>query len=194
METCSKVLNLKTDLAQQIGELNRAGVLRDLMAKSQPSDSAILSLSDSGAPALSILRRSAEDGSLLQTSLDADGHMNGRTLMHLPEHLSKKIDITMLKTRASGLPNKSENVRILLGVPPQDRYSFARALDAQSELSLPTVFERDVTSIKVVNLGMQNLIEGSSDASSSPRASKSAEDDEKVRGNRIEEYSQLRSS
>jgi hypothetical protein len=145
------------------------------MGQSQPGNSAMLSVNDPGVPALSTLRRSAEDGSLIQSSLDSDGNMSRRRLMHLSKNVAKQTDITMLRPRRAGIHDDTENVKILPGVPSQDLYSLIRAHNQPSEVSLPAVFERDVGSIGVINASIQNLLEASS---FSPLAAKSAKDDD----------------
>ncbi|KAF2451636.1 hypothetical protein P171DRAFT_450463 [Karstenula rhodostoma CBS 690.94] len=164
LATRSRVLDSESGISQHIGELTRAGVLREALSQAQPGDSAMLAMTDSGAPALSILRRGSDDGSLVQKSLDPDGNMSMRTLMHLPEGLAKTADITMLRPQKqkAGLQNDSGHVRILLGVPPQDSYSFSSARNSSPKLPLPAVFERDASSITVVNIGTQPWIETSS--------------------------------
>lgn len=160
--TRSRVLNSETGISQHISELGRAGKLREVLSQAQPGDSAMLTMSESGTPALSILRRGSDDGSLVQKSLDTDGNMSTRTIMHLPEDLTKTAEITMLRPRKGGLQNDANHVRILLGVPPQDSYSFTKTSNSSPEVPLPALFERDASSITVVNIGTQPLIETSS--------------------------------
>lgn len=115
--------------------------------------------STGGSPALSILRQGSDDGSLTQETLDTQGNMRSQAILHVPRSITGVTEMNLLKNRMSTSQHGSERVRVLLGVPLEESYSFKRKYDTMADVTLPAMFERKTKSIRVIEHGLQPSIE-----------------------------------
>lgn len=174
-----QVLDTTSSVVQHLEHFSRADLVREASSQAQPSGTAMIVLNPSGTPALSVLRQSKDDGSLVQETFDAEGNTRARHILHLPSSISRDADVALLGPGESGSQAKSKPVKVLLGVHPKSSYSFQEgaAMTLVGE-PLPAVFHRDKSSIRTVRGQIQHTVEGCSAPraldSSTPEQSKSA--------------------
>jgi hypothetical protein len=111
--------------------------------------------------------------------------MNSRTLLHLPSCIAGDTDVTLLSTGRHRAQQEPERVRVVLGVQPKDSYSFKWQGDTIAEVSLPVMFEREMSSIKVAERGLQRSIENCISSCSSLPTNKDSSD--KVTSSKLED-------
>ena len=167
LPTRPQVLHTANSVVQHLGELDKAGLVRENLSQAQSGGTAMLVKATSGSPAISILRQTPHDGSLVQETIDCHGDISSRTLLHLPSCIAGNTDVTLLSTGKHRAQHEPERVRVLLGVQPKDSYSFKRQDDTIAEVSLPVMFERETSSIRVAERGLQRSIENCTSSFSS---------------------------
>jgi Cdc6-like AAA superfamily ATPase len=165
----AEILGSAGSIASHLGELDKTSIVRETSSRAQPGGTAMLVKDTYGSPAISILRQNSTDGSLVQETLDSHGYMRSQNLVHLPRSLANNSDFTLLRKQKDSSQEDSERVRVLLGVPPKASYSIKRQRNAPAEVSLPAIFEREESSISVVEHGLpQRLIETATTSSRGP--------------------------
>jgi len=157
----SQILDSTKSVVQHLKHFSRADLVREASSQAQTSGTAMLVLNPSGIPALSILRQSKDDGSLVQETFDTEGNTSAREILHLPSSISHDTDVTLLSPGESGSQHRSKRVKVLLGVRPKSSYSLKEASTVKMvEESLPVIFQRDKSSITTVQGQIQHSTKG----------------------------------
>ncbi|KAF1846339.1 uncharacterized protein K460DRAFT_377573 [Cucurbitaria berberidis CBS 394.84] len=155
----SQTLNSAKSVVQYLGKFKRADLLREASSNAQPSGTAMLVLDPTGRPAISILRQSRDDGSLVQETFDSEGNAKAQTIVHLPRSIPNNTEVTLLNPGASSTQHSSKRVKVLLGVRPKSSYSFQEACNVSTAKEcLPTMFQRHKSSIRTIEGKIQHLV------------------------------------
>ena len=156
----SQILGSTKSVVKHLEHVSLTDLVKEASSQAQPSDTAMLVMTPSGTPALSILRQSKENGSLVQETFDTEGNTSARNILHIPSSIYHDTDVTLLSPGEYGSQNTSDSVNVLLGVRPRSTYTFAEASKEEPlEQSLPVMFRRDEISIRTLQGQVQHVVE-----------------------------------